>query len=157
MLPLWRSYEDTARARELDFTSRVALPVRFERYSMFREAWRAKHTIMTAADLINAAVVSGNQLQLDVLAAAEYMLQHKEESSPIALDVAQSIVSFDRPSLTNSLVKEPSFEDLAKELIAGLKTQEDDIKARIGLLRKQVHEHCNNPIVYCELARVMLT
>ena len=153
MLPLWRSYEDTARARELDFTSRVALPVRFERYSMFRDAWRAKHTIMTAADLINAAVVSGNQQQLDVLAAAEYLLQHKEESSPIALDVARSIVEFDRPTLPNSVAKEPSFEDLAKELIAGLKTQEDDIKARIGLLRKQVHEHCNNPIVYCELAR----
>lgn len=153
MLPLWRSYEDTARARELDFTGRVALPVRFERYSMFKEAWRTKHTIITAADLINAAVVSGNQQQLDVLAAAEYLLQHREDTSPIALDVACSIVEFERPVLPNALVKESTFDELAKEFIAGLQTQENDIKARIGLLRKQVIEHCNNPIAYCELAR----
>ncbi len=153
MLPLWRSYEDTASAKELDFTGRVALPVKFERYSMFREAWRAKHTIMTAADLINAAVVSGNQQQFDVLVAAEYLLQHQEDCSPIALDVARSIVEFDKPLRTNTLVKETTFDNLAKELIAGLQKQENDIKAMIGLLRNQVHKHCNNPIVYCELAR----
>ena len=153
MLPLWRSYEDTARAKELDFTGRVTLPVRFERYSMFRDAWRAKHTIIAAADLINAAVVSGNQQQFDVLAAAEYLIQHKVNCSPIALDVAQSIVEFDRPTVFNAMVKEPTFDELAKELIAGLQAQENEIKAKIGLLRKQVHEHCNNPIAYCELAR----
>lgn len=153
MLPLWRSYEDTARAKELDFTGRVVLPVRFDRYSMFREAWRAKHTIMTAADLVNAAVVSGNQQQLDVLTAAEYMLQHAEDCSFLALEVAQSIVSFDRPPLMSKLMNEPSFDELAKELISGLKTQEDNTKAKIGLLRKRIHDHCNDPIVYCELAR----
>ncbi len=153
MLPLWRSYEDTARARELDFTACVALPVRFERFGSFREAWRNKHTIITAADLINAAVVSGNQKELDVLAAADYLLHHSEECSPVALEVAQSIVDYDKPFLPSHIAKEPSFEDQAGALIKGLQTQEDSIKARIGILRKQVHEHCNNPIVYCELSR----
>ena len=153
MLPLWRSYDDTARAKELDFTGRVALPVRFERFGTFREAWKNNHTIITAADLINAAVVSGNQQQLDVLAAADYMMHHSEECSPIALEVAQSIVDFDKPSLLGHVVKDPSFEEQANGLINGLQAQEDCIKARIGMLRKQVHEHCNNPIAYCELAR----
>lgn len=153
MLPLWRSYNDTAQAKELDFTGRVALPVRFDRYGTFREAWRTKHTIITAADLINAAIVSGNQQKLDVLAAAEYLLQHSEECSPLAVEVAQSIVELDKPSIIDRVTKEPSFEDLAETLIRGLQTQVNEIKAKIGLLRKQVHEHCNNPIAYCELAR----
>jgi len=153
MLPLWRSYDDTARAKELDFTGRVALPVRFDSYGTYKEAWRSKHSIITAADLINAAVVSGNQQQLDVLAAAEYLLQHSDESSPLALEVAQSIVSFDKPTMISHVEKDLSFDDLAKELIRGLQAQEDGIKANVGLLRKQLHEHCNNPIAYCELAR----
>lgn len=153
MLPLWRSYNDTALAKELDFTGRIALPVRFERFGTFREAWRHKPTVITAADLINAAVVSGNQQQLDVLAAAEYLLQHAEECSPLAIEVAQSIVDFDKPSIVGGTPKDSSFEDLAEDLIKGLQTQEDEIKGKIGLLKKQVREHCNNPIAYCELAR----
>lgn len=153
MLPLWRSYEDTARAKELDFTGRVALPVTFDRYPMFVEAWRTKRTIITATDLINVALLSGNREQIDVLAAAEYLLQHSDDCSIIALDVARSILAPDSQSLVPRMTKEPSFDDLAKELIVGLQTQDDDMKARIGVLRKQVHEHCNNPIVYCELSR----
>lgn len=153
MLPLWRSYEDTARASELDFTGRVALPVRFDRYYTYRDAWRAKHSVITAADLINTAVVSGNRNQIDVIAAAEYLLQHSEETSPLAIEVAQSIVNSNNTPIISHRARGLSYEDEAKELINGLQTQEDETKAKIGVLRKQVHEHCNNPIVYCELAR----
>ena len=157
MLPLWRSYEETVIARELEFNGRVALPARFDRFYSFRAAWRAKHTIITAADLVNAAVASGNQQGSDVLNAAEFMLQHSVECSPLALDVAKSIIEMPQSPVDTSLIKKPTFEAQADGLIKRLKTQEEETKARIGLLRKQVHSHCYNPIAYCELARCYAT
>ncbi len=153
MLPLWRNYEDTANARELEFDGQKVLPARFERFNSFRDTWRAKHSIINAADLVNAAVVSDKKQGLDVLDAAEYMLNHSEECSPLALDVARSIVEFPKSGIDIGMEKPLSFEMQAEELIHRLKSQEEGIKARIGLLRKQVHSHCFNPIAYCELAR----
>lgn len=153
MLPLWRNYNDTFLAKELDFTGQKKLPVRFDRYGDFRIAWKNKHSIITAADLVNAAVASGNKKRLDVINAAEFLLDHQEECSPLAIDVAHSIVDFSDSSQISEVIKETSFEERADGLIKGLIDQETDTKAHIGLLRRQVHGHCNNPIAYCELAR----
>lgn len=153
MLPLWRSYQETALANEMDYYGQAQLPIRFDRFESFRGIWRTKHTIINAADLVNAAIACGNRHNPDVLSAADYLLKHPEECSPLALDVARSLL-FVRDTHNNtppaSLL---SFEDQANNLIKGLITQEEEIKGRIGLLRKQVHSHCNNPIAYCELAR----
>ena len=153
MLPLWRNYNDTFLAKELDYTGHKKLPVRFDRYGDFRAAWKNKHTIITAADLVNAAVASGNKQRLDVINAAEFMLNHQEECSPLAIDVAHSIVDINDSSQVSDVVRGPSFEERADGLIRGLVDQETETKALIGFLRSQVHEHCNNPIQYCELAR----
>lgn len=153
MLPLWRSYEETAVARELEFNGRLALPVCFARYENYKDAWRSRHTVISAADFVNVAVASGNRQSLEVLDAAEYMLQHSEECSPLALDVARSIIEFQQPQERTALNKELTFKEQADGLIKRLKTQEEETKARIGLLRKQVHSHSYNPIAYCELAR----
>lgn len=153
MLPLWRSYRETALAREMDYYGQAELPVRFDRFENFRGIWRTKQTIINAADLVNAAVACGNRNNPDVLNAADYLLQHPEECSPLALDVARSISSNLNTPINTPPIISLSFEDQADNLIKGLITQEEEIKGRIGLLRKQVHSHCNNPIAYCELAR----
>lgn len=153
MLPLWRSYNDTYLAKELDFTGQKRLPVCFDRYVDFRAEWKNKHTIISAANLVNAAVASGNKQRLDVVNAAEFLLNHQEECSPLAIDVAHSIVDFTAPSQITEVGKELSFEERADRLIKGLVDQETETKAYIGLLRRQVREHCQNSIAYCELAR----
>ncbi len=153
MLPLWRSYNDTFLAKELDFTGQRKLPVRFDRYGDFKAAWKNKHTIITAANLVNAAVASGNKQQLDVINAADFLLNHQKECSPLAINVAHSIVDYSASSHILELDKEPTFEERADGLIKGLADQEIETRALIGLLRRQVHEYYNNPIAYCELAR----
>lgn len=153
MLPLWRSYQETALAKEMDFYGQTELPVRFDRFDIYRGIWRTKQTIISAADLVNAAVACGNRHNPDVLKAADYLLMHPEECSSLALDVAGSIVSAPHTSDNTPPISSFSFEDQAESLIKGLTTQEEEIKGRIGLLRNQVHSHCNNPIAYCELAR----
>ena len=154
MLPLWRNYGDALLTRELEFTGHRALPVKFEMYDNYVKAWRIKKTIINAADLVNAAVASGNKNHPDVIDAAEFMLNRSEECSPLAIDVAHSIVGNNNaPIVNSSSIMDSSFETIAKDLIDNLQHQEDETKAKIGLLRKRIHEHCYNPIVYCELAR----
>lgn len=154
MLPLWRSYDDTSLVRELEFTGHRILPVRFDRYGDFKEAWDNKHTIISAADLVNAAVASGNTSGPETLSAAEFMLHHQQECSPLAIDVAKSII--EPREIQNDIEtskKKPTFEERVSDLISGLTNQENETKARIGLLRKQIYNHCYNPIAYCELSR----
>lgn len=153
MLPLWKSYNDTIVAKELEFLGHIALPVRFDKFDSFIEAWKTKQTIVSAANLVNAAVASGNQLQQNVLYAAEFLLKHPDECSSLALDVAQSIINVSAPGQPSLIQNETTFETKADKLINELQTQENDLKARIGLLKRQIHEYCYNPIVYCELAR----
>lgn len=153
MLPLWRCYDDTVKSRELDFTGQKLLPVRFDKFDSFTEAWAAKHTVISAADLLNAAVVSGNINRDDVRKASEFLLIHREQCSPIALDVARSIIDGDTQSVDIDPEKVSDFEELAAGLITNLDKEELRNKAQIGLLRKKLQEDCYNPIAYCELAR----
>ena len=106
MLPLWRSYEDTAQAKELNYTGSVILPVGFNRFEFFRQQWEAKPSVVSAADLINIGVVSGQKTLSVVKKAAEYLLNHPEQSSRLALDVARSIAIMPTQPLveTNSIV-----------------------------------------------------
>ena len=154
MFPLWRSYDDPSLLREIDFTGKKVLPVRFERYDDFKGAWDNKHSIISAADLVNAAVASDKSDSPEALSAAEYMLSHQQECSPLAIDVAQSIIEHGKVQNNIELPnKKPNFEERVGALILGLTNQENETKARIGLLRRQIHGHCNNPIAYCELSR----
>lgn len=153
MLPLWRSYQETALAKEMDYYGQVELPVRYDRFNEYKSIWQSKQSIISAADLVNSAVACGNRQNHEVLNAVDYMLQHSDECSPLALDVARSIISSPNIPTNTSSIDLLSFEDQADNLINGLITQEEETKGRIGLLRKQIHTHCNNPIAYCELAR----
>ena len=153
MLPLWRSYGDTVKSRELDFSGQKLLPVKFDKYDSFTEAWEAKHTIISAADLLNAAVASGNVVQAAVKKASEFLLLHRDQCSPIALDVATSIIGEESKQIIVEPEKEPTFEEKATSLIASLDEEELKTKAQIGLLRNKLREDCYNPIAYCELAR----
>lgn len=153
MLPLWRSYDDIGLTREMDYSGRKLLPMRFDLYDSFIEAWKAKHTVVTAADLVNAAVASGNTHCVEVMNAADYMLNNAEQCTNLALEVARSITNTSQLILPNNFSKLTKFEDVAKNLIRGLVEQEQMTKARIGILRRQLREHCYDPVAYCELAR----
>lgn len=156
IIPLWRSYSQTAASGELEYTGSKVSHIRFDRFGEFLEAWRAKKSIITAADLINAAVVSDNKALPEVLSASEFLLQNSEFCSPLALDVAKSLLDQsleEKVIKTKSTEAKPSFEDEAKSLIDRLTDQETTIRARIGLLRKQLRDFCYNAITYCELSR----
>lgn len=156
IIPLWRSYSQTAASCELEYTGFRELPIRFDRFGEFLEAWKAKKSIITAADLINAAVVSDNIALPEVLSASEFLFRNSEYCSSLALDVAKTLL--DRSHKKNVMEADssrtiPSFEEEAKSLIDRLTDQETKIRARIGLLRKQLREFCYNAIAYCELSR----
>lgn len=156
IIPLWRSYSQTAVSGELEYTGSKVLPIRFDRFGEFLEAWKAKKSIITAADLINAAVVSDNKALPEVLSASEFLLHNSELCSPLALDVAKTLLNRSPKGIeseSNTSGANLSFEDKAKTLIQSLTDQETSIRARIGLLRKQLREFCYNAITYCELSR----
>ena len=154
IIPLWRSYDESARMGELAYTGKSIVPVRFDRFGEFLAGWQEHQTITSAADLINAAVASDNTKLPDVIKAAEFMLKNREECSPLAIDVAlfllEKPVNVEIEKSENKLIK---FEDRADALIFDLDNQEIKTKARIGQLRQQVHNFCHNAIAYCELAR----
>lgn len=153
MLPLWRNYNDTIVAKELEFSKNIILPISFNHFELFIDAWRSKQTVVTAANLVNAAVASGHQSQQNVLQAADFLLNHPDECSLLALDVAKSIVNIPILDKNYPKLEEHTFEERADKLIQDLQTQENSLKASIGLLKRQIHNHCYNPIAYCELAR----
>ena len=105
MLPLWRSYDNIRLTREMEYSGRKMLPMRFDLYDSFIEAWKAKHTVVTAADLVNAAVASGNNHCAEVMNAADYMLNNAEQCTNLALEVAKSITNTSQLILPNSLSK----------------------------------------------------
>lgn len=156
IIPLWRSYSQTVNSGELEYTGNKVLPIRFDRFGEYLEAWRSKQSVITAADLINAAVVSDNKARPEVLSAAEYLMRNSNVCSPLALEVAQTLLDHSPKEIVaegKSVAPEPSFEDKAKLLIGSLTDQETKIRARIGLLRKQLRDFCYNAITYCELSR----
>lgn len=153
MLPLWRSYDDIALTREMEYSGTKMLPMRFDLYESFIEAWNSKQTVVTAADLVNAAVASDNTHRAEVLNAAVFMLNNADQCTTLALEVAKSITNTSQLILPNRTSKPTKFEDVATNLIRCLVEQEQKMKARIGLLRHRLREHCYDPVAYCELAR----
>ena len=152
MLPLWRSYDDIGLTREMEYSGRKILPMSFNLFDSFIEAWKTKQTVVSAADLVNAAVVSGNTNRIEVIKAADFMLNNAEQCTNLALDVAKSITT-PQLILPNSLSLPKKFEDIAADHIKRLVEQEQMMKARIGMLRHKLREHCYDPVSYCELAR----
>lgn len=153
IIPLWRSYGDTALANELAFSGYRLLPVRFGRFDNYVEQWRAKQSVNAATDLINAAIISDQQHLPDVEKAAELICANDNLCSPIAVNLASAML--ERPTQTVNLPspQETEFDTKARLLIDSLKEQDQVTEAQIGLLRRQLHEYCNNPIAYCDLAR----
>lgn len=154
IIPLWRCYKDSAKMGELAYSGQMVSLARFEHFNEFVEAWRFKKTIISAANLINAAMVSDNNTHPEVIRASEYLIECTDKCSPLVLDIAQALVSTTSAE-TNTFHKEikSEFEKDAITLINELDTQEKKTKARIGLLRNQLREFCYNAIAYCELAR----
>ena len=156
IIPLWRSYNETAATGELNYTGYKETIVRFDRFGEYINAWKSKPCVITAADLINAAVVSDNKSLPEVISAAEYLVHSNQFCSQLTIEVAQTLLdhsSRDDIIEGQSMVTEHSFEDKAKSLIASLSDQETKIRARIGLLRKRLSDFCYNAILYCELSR----
>lgn len=157
IIPLWRSYIQTAASGELEYTCSRVLPIRFDRFRDFLEAWKAKKSVNTAADLINAAVISDNRTLPEVLSASEFLLRNSEFCSPLAIDVARTLINQSHKEQVVAPesfdIATPSFDDKAKSLIDSLTDQETKIRARIGSLRKQLRDFCYNAITYCELSR----
>ena len=154
VIPLWRSYVETARVGELAYTGSQNRFPRFDRFKEFEAAWKSHSSVITAADLINTAVACDNTQSEEVIRAAEYMCRNSDLCSPLALDVARSIVSRPSGSLitdTNAII--PGFDSQASSLLKELEDQVVKTKARIGQLRRQLRDFCYNAITYCELAR----
>ena len=154
IIPLWRGYEETAKVGELAYAGNNVLPIRFERFPNYLGAWGVHHSIMSAANLISAAMASDNTSLDEVKKAAEFICQNSEASSPLAVDVAQFILADTVQKTEEDKDKEGrTFDDHALLLLNGLEKQENKIKARIGLLRTQLRDFSYNAITYCELAR----
>ncbi len=155
IIPLWRTYNQTIASGELACIGTRLIPVCFDRFDEFVARWQTKNSIITAADLINAAIVSDNTKCIEVIKAAEYLVKNRELCSPMAIEIAKTLLvdSKDDVGSFDEDKKNLNFEKHATWLIEKLKEQEIKTKANIGLLRKKIHDFCYNAITYCEIAR----
>ena len=154
IIPTWHTYEETSRAGELEFSREVATPVRFGRFTDYVEVWKVRHDINSASDLVNAGLVSGNSKSLEVKESAYFIKTHENQTSKLVQDVAGAILNSEK-SNDEGLVS-TGFDNRIISLLGQFDTQKAAIKARIGLIRKQLFDFCYNPIAYCELARYFM-
>lgn len=154
IIPTWRTYEETAKAGELEFSKTKDTPIQFGRFKDYVTEWQRHRCVSTASDLVNAGLVSGNTAIPEVLESASYIKSHEDESPALVKDVASSILS--TPSSEIDKYAQKGFDQKVAQLLERFDQQEAAIKARIGLLRKQIQSFCYNPIAYCEVARCFL-
>ena len=154
IIPSWRTYAETAKAGELEFSKTKDTPIQFGRFKDYVIEWQHHRCVSTASDLVNAGLVSGNINIPEVVESASYIKSHEEESPTLVLEVASSILSTPSSSIDNDAPR--GFDKKVAQLLGRFDQQQAAVKARIGLLRKQIQSFCYNPIAYCEVARCFM-
>ena len=78
IIPTWRTYEETAKAGELEFSKTKDTPIQFGRFKDYVTEWQRHRCVSTASDLVNAGLVSGNTAIPEVLESASYIKSHED-------------------------------------------------------------------------------
>ncbi|MEI6090156.1 MAG: hypothetical protein WCR42_06875 [bacterium] len=144
VLPNWRQFDDTISNNELSsnfINNTIVKNLSIEDYS---NSFKNNKLISTAGDLISAAYVNGFPNNDIVQDAADFILNNKDKSTSILIDLSQSIKNG-----TNGI----------KNIIGTLNNDnelqiKEQIISSIKKLKPKIKNFINNPINYVELSRL---
>ena len=146
VIPNWRSYNKTSQIGELDYAQSRANSVELFPIDSYIRDWQENKTISFAGDLLSAAILNGQSDKLEVLEAANFILEHRDEATSVLINTAESIVS---SPIESEEKQHPSIEEKLKSII----NQEETLRDKIRLLKENRDYYCYNPIAYCDLSR----
>ena len=145
IVPRWRSFRDTVRTRELDFSEPVSATTHRAVSADFLAdrlaEWEAHQTVGHASDLVGAGVALGRPAE--VLEAARFLLDQELSVSPWARELARNALGYPEDDV-GEIPQDPTrFAQIAY--------------AQVRSLRRMLRLEPNDPIVWVELARTYAT
>lgn len=145
VVPNWRDYRTTSELGELNGNNAksVVLPIFY--IDDYIKAWQDNKTVPFAGDLISAAIMGHYQETPQVIDAANFIIERKEEVPDSLFKTAVSIIPITE---CEGRVKKISVSDRLDKIL----NQDNINKERIGFLRKMIHRYPFNPVWYSELA-----
>jgi tetratricopeptide (TPR) repeat protein len=154
VIPNWREYKRTLILGELNSDGKPSAPFEIDIQRAISD-WSISKSIGTAADLVNAAFISGKFKQQEVTEAISFIHAHENESSQSLIDLAKIIAS------SSSNTGQDSVENRKELLAIGVDSIEEfqsirDVKAFHKILHKtrlRAYNELYNPILWVELAR----
>lgn len=145
IIPRWRESRATIQSGEVDLPTSKRPRSRPERKSLEEKLgeWERNQSVATAADVVAAAVTSGN-----ILAArepADFLLRSTSSATPAVKRVAQRVLGTDKQLQdTQAISSEPGISDAADK---------QDFRRTIHRLRGELQESPRNVLTWVDLAR----
>lgn len=150
VVPNWREYNKTARLGEFGSVAAISKPFEFFPIDEYIYSWQNNKTIPYAGDLISAAILNGQESNINAIEAAHFIIFHKDEATEILVCTAKEIIS----TPANNTV---STQLTVSQRIEKIINQEKTYRQNIKLLKQSRNYCCFNSIAYCELARCYVT
>jgi tetratricopeptide (TPR) repeat protein len=148
VIPNWRSFRKTTILGELDALDPEA-PRRGAGVLLteYLENWEQFSSIMSAADLVSAALVNGHFESAEVISAADYLLANPQVSTTAQRDIARSLKR-------NHFEKDSGFK-LERITSSDLHDyiKRDIVVHRIKEAKIRLRSFPNNAILWVELSR----
>ena len=148
MIPNWRSFRKTTILGELDALHPVGPnEAKGALLNEYLENWGHSSSIMSAADLVSAALVNGHFVGSPVIAAADYLLENPQKSTQAQRDIARAIKR-------NHHEKDGGFK-LERITSTNLHDyiKRDIVVKRIREAKLRLRSFPNNAVMWVELSR----
>ncbi len=148
VIPNWRSFRKTTILGELDpLHTGGASRVTGALLNEYLESWGHSSSIMSAADLVSAALVNGHFEGTAVVAAADYLLANPKDSTQAQREIARSIKR-------NHQEKNAGFmlERITSAVLHDF-IKRDIVVLRIREAKTRLRSFPNNAVMWVELSR----
>ncbi len=153
VIPNWRDYKRTLQIGELSNSNTQPLDINIDRVV---NDWSTLKNIGTAAELINAAFISGKSEFTELIEAVRLVKDNPTSASNTLLSFADN---FEKPIIQNSLTNSNIFllekdVDTIDEFQALINNK--SLFKVINRTKKRSINEINNPIVWVELSRLYI-
>lgn len=146
VIPNWRSFRMTAYLGELDSVKHIENNLANLSIDSYVLDFNNNRTVAYAADLLSASVVNGFEERKEVKDAAEYILEHSEDSTSALTNFAKRLIE------GNHLHGQNLLENITIKNLTNY-TVTTDYRIEIHNLKNYLKSYPQNPIAWVELSR----
>lgn len=143
VIPNWRSFSTTVSLGELN-NSVIIKDMPHLNISEYINDWITHKSIVTAGELISAAIVNNLISEKTVIEASQFIISNKHDATLAQISLAKNILS---------LNNKRNEEELATDLI-DIIIEKEPFYEKINQLKKNIIAFPRNAIAYVEIARL---